>query len=392
VTIFAFDDLITPVTREEVTAKVYEVLAIVGVDVTTWKPGAVVRTMLAAAALVLSAFSRLQAAIAKSGFLYFAEEEWLEVVAYYVYGVAKNKADFAKGEITLVNAGGGVYAADPGDVIFRNPDTGKSYRNTTSWTLGALATLTVPIQAIEAGSASTSLAGAITTLETPLLGVTCSNALAVVGHDDETDPDLRTRCGEKLGSLSPNGPWDAYAFAARNATRADGGNVGVTRVRSRNDGAGGVTTYVASATGAVLGSVSDPASDLGIVDEAIQQIAAPLAVTAVTESAAVKVINVAYELWAYNSSGLTDAQLSTAVGAKLADFVRTQPIGGNIVDPDTGRIYRSAIAAVIGATVPAIFRVNVTSPATDPELAFNEVGALGTVTGTIHQVTPAEGF
>ena len=103
-----------------------------------------------------------------------------------------------------------------------NPTTNKAYRNTGSVSLGAMATLTIPIRAVEAGSTSTSTAGTITAFETPVLGVTVSNAVEVVGRDEELDPALRARCSEKLGSLSPFGPWDAYTYAARNATRADG--------------------------------------------------------------------------------------------------------------------------------------------------------------------------
>ena len=388
----SLDALVTPLTRDEVKTSIYQVLEAVGVDTTTWKPGAVVRTIIAGVSIVLSALSELQAKIARSGFLELSDGDWLTLVAHHVYNVDRIEATFAEGTLTLTNAGGGVYNLDPDDLIAVNPDTGKTYRNTEAIALGAMETLDITIRAVEAGSSSTSIAGTIVELETELLGVSCSNALAVVGRDDELDPDLRTRCYEKLGALSPMGPWDAYAFAARNAKRPDTSSIGVTRVRQVKDGAGGVTTWVATATGTVTGDPDDPDTDLGIINEAIQQLAAPLAVTAVVDSASAVVLAVTYELWAYNTSGLTDAQLIAAVGTKLSAFVSSQPIGGNVIGVDPGKIFRTGITAAIFSAHPVIFRVDLTLPAADVGLNSNEVAVLGAITPVVHQVAPAVSF
>src|SRR3712207_6412770 len=147
---FSIDDLTTPLTREQVQTKIYDVLALVGTRTTSWKPGAVARTMITACAVVIAAFSSLTALIARSGFLELAEGKWLALVAWYVYGVEKRYATFAEGEVTLTNTGGGIYPMDAGDLIVGNPDTGAQYRNSGSFTLGALSTLTVPIVAVEA--------------------------------------------------------------------------------------------------------------------------------------------------------------------------------------------------------------------------------------------------
>jgi hypothetical protein len=388
----SFEALITSLSRQEVEASVYQVAAAVGVNTTTWKPGAVVRTIIVGVSVVLSAFSELQAKIARSGFLEHSEGDWLTLVAHHVYNVDRIEPTFAEGEVTLTNTAGGVFNLDVDDLVVSNPDTGKTYRNTEAFSLGALATITIPIKATESGSASTSIPDSITVLETTLLGVTVTNAIAVVGRDAELDPDVRTRCYEKLGALSPMGPWDAYASAARNARRADGTPVGVTRVRQHKDGAGGVTTWIATATGTVLGDPDDPDTDLGVVNEAIQQLAAPLAVTAVVDSASAYVLAITYEVWAYNTSGLTDSQLRDLVAAKLSPFTSAQPIGGAVIGLDPGKVFRSLIIAAIASARPEIFRVELTLPATDPELDINEVPVLGTVSGTIHQVPPAELF
>lgn len=390
----SLEDLTTPVTKEQVEAKLYEVLERVGVTTTSWKPGAVVRTIIAGVSIFFGALSKLQANIAKSGFLELAAGDWLTLIARYVYNEERDPATFAPGEFTLANSGGGSYTVDPDDLIVYNPATGKAYRNTDAFVLGPSATLTIAILAVEAGSASTSGPNTITAFETPLGGpgvVTGTNATAVVGQDEESDPSLRTRCYEKLGALSPNGPWDAYSYAARRAKRADGTAIGVTRVRTTRDGFGFVRTYVATASGGVSGAADNPATDLGAINDAIQRQAAPLAVTAETYSASPVTLAVTYQAWLYNTSGLTEDAIKTAISTALATYLSTQPVGGNKIGTAQGKIFLDALRTVIGSAVPGTFHVVVSLPAADAELAVNEVPVLGTVLGTITQIAPPEG-
>jgi hypothetical protein len=392
----SLESLITPMTRQEVEASIYSVLAGIGVDTTSWKPGAVVRTMIVGVSVVLSAYSQLMALIARSGFLDLSEGDWLTLIALQVYGVERLEASFATGEITLTNTAGGVYSFDPGDLIFRNPDTGATYRNTEAGALTAHPspgdTVTIAIQAIEVGNAGSSVPGAITDFVTPLLGVTCINTLSVAGEDAEIDAALRIRCRERLGALSPMGPWDAYGYAARTATRADGTNVGVARVRINKDGYGNVDIYVATNSGAVPGTVGDLSTDLGVVDEAIQQNAAPLAVTARVHTATAVALSVTYELWIY-SSGRTDAEVQALIESKLGTFMQGQPIGGNVVSSGSGKVFLSEIRAVIGSALPEIIDYVVTVPAGDTTLTISQVPVLSVpVTCTaIHRVAPVEG-
>lgn len=396
---FSVADLTKPATRAEVQASIYRALAILGVNTTAWSSGAVVRTMVVAASAMLSALSSLQAQIAQSGFLDLATGDWLTLVARYVYGVKREDATFASGVVTLTNSGGGIYVIDPGDLIVAkpvtgDPNSGKTYRNTTAFVLGAGATLTgIPISAVEAGAASTAAAGEITVLVTSLLNVTCTNPAALVGLDVESDAALRLKCSEKLGALSPMGPWDAYAYAARNAHRSTGEPCGVTRTRTLKDGYGNVTLVVASATGPVTGTLGDDTTDLGAIDNDVQTLAAPLAVTATTESATVVLTDVTYELWAYNTSGQSNTQIADAVEAKLVEFTAAQPIGGNTLLPadTTGYVWADAIKAAIASVLPQIFHVVVTLPAGDVALTNRQVMTLGTVTPTIHQVVSPEG-
>jgi Baseplate J-like protein len=387
----SLDDLTTPLSVDDVTESIYNVLAALGVNTATWKPGAVVRTIIAAAAVVLSAFSELMALIAKSGWLELAEGNWLKLVAIHVFGIdeASLEATFAAGQVTLTNTGGGVFGPfAPGDVVVKNTTTGKTYRNTEAFSLAALGTATFGIEAIEAGAASTSAPGAIDALVTTMIGVTVSNAASVVGTDDLSDTAVRTLCLEKRSALSPNGPRDAYAFFARTAKRTDGTLVGVSRVHVTSSSTTGfVTVTVAGPSGAISGTATDPTTDLGAVDSAIKQNVVPDAVTEVTQSANPAVIGLSYDLWIYTDANLTDQQVRDLVTAEWASFMVTQPIGGNVIAPAPGKVFVDAIRAAVGSVRPEIFHVVISSPASDVVLGDADVPMPGAITtANIHQV------
>jgi phage-related baseplate assembly protein len=382
------ETLTTPVSKEDAQKSIYEGLATVGVNTTSWKPGAVVRTLIAIVAILFAATTNLIADIAKAGFLELTSGSWLTIVARYVYGVMRLEATFGTGTLTLVNSGGGVYEdIEPGDFSVKNPDTDKEYTNAETFTLGAGATLTINIVAREAGAESTSAIGTIVTLITTLPGVTCSNPTAVVGADEEEDEPLKQRCRDKLGARSANGPSDAYASIAREAVRADGSAIGVTRIRPVRDGKGNIYIYLATPTGGVTGTADDIATDLGVINDAIQRRVAPLAVTAHTLSATAHPFNVSYTLWMLDTSGLTNAQLAIKIEQALAKYFGAAPIGGYKLDGAPGRIYQDDIKGVIKSVRPLeIFRVELSSPAADTDLTTIEAPTIGTVAGTITQV------
>lgn len=388
---YSIEQLVKPVTTEEAKTSIYNVLAVLGVSTTSWQPGAIVRAMIAAVAIIIAFVSRVISQIAKGGFLEYSSGSWLTLLAKHVYGVERVQATYASGEVTLTNTGGGVYVLGADDLILTNLDTGKNYRNTAGFTLNALDDVTISIAAVEAGSDSTSVAGAITGFVTPLLGVTAANALAVVGEDEETDSALKTRCLEKLGALSPNGPSDAYSYVAKGAKAADGTLINVTRTRSDPDGDGNIDLYVATASGAVTGTSGDASTDLGAVALAIQTSAVPLCVTCNVYSATPVTINVAGDIYMYNTSGRTNAEVQAEAESALATFMSTQPIGGNVIGVSTGKVYLNRLEAEIVRSLPGeIFQVTLTSPAADVELGVNEVPVLGSVNLNPIQLSPTD--
>lgn len=385
------DVLLTPMTVDEAREAIYEALAARGVKTTSWKSGAVVRSIVASLAVVISALSKMQAAIGKMGFLEYAEADWLTQVAFYVYGVERSTGTAAAGTLTFDNASGGVYSGAAGDLTVSSSVNGKEYRNTAAYTIGALATgVEIPFEAVEVGTASSAAAGDVDTMVTALTGVTVTNAAALIGTDEEDDATLRLRCKEKLGSLSPNGPADAYAYFARLATTDDGTNAGVTRVRVIPDGTGTVDVYVATATGAVTGTVGDTTTALGAVDDAIQRNVVPLCVTANVASVTTQTVAVTYEIWVRSTIGLTDQQVQDTIETALEDFFSTHPIGGEIIAPAGGKLYVDAIRAAIAEALPdrSVVKLTITLPAADVSLTASKVAVLGAPTCTaVHTVT-----
>lgn len=377
---------------EETEAAIYADAAGAGLPTTAWKPAAVVRFLISSFSRRLAEATERSILIAKGGFLELAEGDWLTELARLVYGVTRVNGTHATSIVTVSNTGGGVYAGEPGDLVFINTTTSpaKTYRNTELFSIGALeSNVAIPVEAVELGSASNAGPDEIDQLETTLLGVTVVGSTAAFGTDLETDAHLRVRCREKLGSLSPNGPRDAYGFAARGATDAKGNAIGVTQVRLVPDGIGGIDVYVATASGTVTGDPADPNTDLGAVAKALASLAQPEGVTLRVHSATALAIAVTYELWVRETEE-TDAELEEAGEDAIAAFLAAQPIGGAVIPGQPGRVYHQGISAAIHGALPAgaFVDIDVTLPAGDVDVGSTQAPTLAAApTATIHRVS-----
>jgi hypothetical protein len=392
----SFEELVTPVTPDEFKASLYRILAALGTRTSSWKPGAVARTIIAGVSIIGSAFTSLASELFKSRFIEYAEGQWLDFLGHYEYGEDRPEATFATGEVTLTNAGGGVYDYEIGDLLFLKDDLTASYRNTEAVHLGASSSVTVDVQATEAGVVGSADPGAINALETPLTGVTVANAVALVGNDAMEDPEFKALCLAKLDSASPNGPKGSYLYWSKKAARTDGSDIGVTRVQVTNGSTLSlVTVAVATATGTITGTVGDPATDLGAVNVTVQEHCVPNGVTATVVAATALPITVAYSVYLRNDTGMSDDAIKTRIEVAISEFLASVPIGGFVLTPGgSGSIYQTGLAGAIanattssGSSRLPIFRVIVTTPAGDTSVAEHECPLLfGTPTATIYQI------
>jgi hypothetical protein len=395
----SIDELTTPMTRDEVEASIYRVLARTGINTTSWKSGAAVRVLIVAFSVLFSAATTLISLIARGGFLETATGDWLHAIGHYVYGIDFYPATFATGPVLLSNSSGGVYSYDPGDLVFTNLTTNKTYHNLDVVNIGSMQTnVTVQIIADEAGSASTSTSGQITQLTSNLTitGLTFTQTNAVVGLDAEKDPVFRTRCYEQQASVSPNGPKDAYSYICRTAKRSDGSLIGVNRVYvSKNSSTSTVTVICAGPNGPIsinLADALDPATDLGAINLAIQTQCVPDGVNAILDIGSALQVPVTYEIWVKDSAKLTNQEVTDAVAIKLTDFFQSVPIGGFVVPPVSGKIYLDSIITAIGSSLDPenpgnIIKLVITAPGGDLDVAPTQIPEIGTITVTaVHQV------
>ncbi len=353
-----------------------------GLTVTSWVAGDPTRSLYHFVATCVETIEVIVAGYVSSGFLDHATGDWLTILADQLFNVQRVEATYATGAVTMTNTLGGLYVIEVGDITFKNSSSGATYRNTESGTLGPVgsltATLELDISADEAGSDSSASAGDVDELVTGLLGVTCSNALAVLGLDEESDASVRDRCRAKLGTLSPNGPADAYNYVVRSSDLTD--VTDITRSRTIADSTtGDVTVYIAGPSGAVAGA------SVTAAQAAVEEWSTPLCITPNVDNCSNVTVAVTYQAWLYASVGESTGTIAAKVEEDLETMFAVRPIGGDIISPAvTGKLYKSLIEANIKAAYPNhTFRVSVSAPAGDTSLAIDEVAVLGTVTGTI---------
>lgn len=383
----SLSDLLTSLTSDNIRDTAYGILQALGFSTTSWRPGAISRTLIDLLSRVVAPFTNLQVQATSSGFLDYATGDWLTILAQQVYGVDRNLATFAPGFVTVNNSAGGVYSFPAFSVRFINPTSGKAFTNTAAFSVNALQTgVVVPIQAIEAGSASTSSPGTITQFETTYIGLSVTNANAVVGDDDETDDSVRLRCRAKLGALSPMGPQAVYDFVAR--TQSLNGGVLVTKTNVQAESTtGDVLITLANDSGALSGG------DVAKVQNGFDLYAAPQCIEPTAVSAVALSIDVVCTVWVYTSQNLNTSDIQASVASALTAYFKSIPIGGFVVPPNPGMLFVDSLEVAIGKAVPA-FRVEVTTPSSDVSfvvppstLQVAELGG-GSLTNVVQVVGP----
>lgn len=351
----AFSDLLKVPSVDSIKTTLLNNCKALGLKVENWSEGGITRTIIAVQAFMLSLLAEVVPNIAKLAALDEATGDLLTLKAWDMYRVERIEAITAKAAnaIVLTNTGGGLYTFDPGDIVFAHAVTNKTYRNTSGGTLlpGAGKTLALDIEAEEAGTASNALPGTITAMVTTFLGITCSNTLALVGVDAESDAALRQRCRDKIQTIGGGTTEGAIRYWLTSARRDDGTgeNYGITRVQMMPaDGYGHAVTYIATASGSV------PGADVTALQDYINRIAFPYTGAFDLQSATPKNINAACTVW-IAAGGLTAAEVRATVAEALDAYVQGLPIGGSsLTDGGPGFVFWRAIVGVIERAVPSI--------------------------------------
>ena len=375
------DELTNPLSSSDVKATIYSELAAVGVDTTSWKPGAVVRTMIAAFCTLFAAFTVWSSKAVRAGFLLLGSDPaWLRSAAKYDYGTNFFPATFATGPLTITNSGVGTYSWNPGELsvvatlLIRGVSTVKSYTNADPISLGASSSVTVAIIADEIGADSTAPIGSINKLSPPISGLSVSNAAAVVGADDEAPQALINRALAQASAVSPNGPRDAYRAVLEAATRADG-----SQIANRIKVVPGNPVIVIAGTDS--GTISS--GDLAILDATMQTSVVPIGVAATIAAATSRVQTASISVSMYDSTE-TDAEVKARIVSAVIAAIANLPIGG---DPPytagAGTLYLELFRTAAKSASVNIFNAVVTSPGGDVSLLATDSVSTGTITISI---------
>lgn len=289
------NSLVIPVTYAEALSNAMGIAAELGLPTTAWQPIDPLLTVISTNAQIVSDYSVTINNLAQGAYASYAaiipgvdsnvdaqgyETTWMDLRAYDQYGVLRIEAGQATATVTLVNATASTFGSPylPGTLHFQSPlGTQPTFTNLETVTMApnASTSLVIAADAAFTGALGNVPNGTTLTLVTALIGVTVSPlSAAIVSTPQETNAQLLLRCQNKLGSLSPNGPSQAYQYVVTslpvqntllpsgalwtNPTAANpyGVTAAITRAGTvLNVGSGIIDVYVANSAGAPTGCV-----------------------------------------------------------------------------------------------------------------------------------------
>lgn len=371
------EQLLGTQTEEEATDLVLAVAASLGFQVASWQPGNPGLTLCRAIGRIYADLTSAIPAVARGGFAGLASGGWLDLLAASQFDEPRSPSVFARQLMRLsCIAGAGPYVVLPEQLWFTDA-AGRRYQNIDGGTLDPGSTLDLVAQAESPGQDFNAAPGSITTMVTPLPGVTATNVgLVQVGTDTEPDASLRARVRQKWATLTQQPPVDAYAYWSRKASPE------VSDVLVLDDNALGPYTLrvlLAGVSGAVSGAV---------VDVVAATLATKRSRTALVtvESVANKVIPIAGVI-TLRKSVITIPAAKARVEAHLDAWFRALRIGGALVPGQSvGHVFRDALDAQLGIALgSALVTPALTAPNSDVALAYNEK-AVGTYAGITYEV------
>lgn len=384
------DDLVKELNPQDLWSLLFTLAEAAGLPVTAMQeieaPRALITTFASWAATQYNNVIRRAIQAQYGDLVVDAGRTWATLWGLSLYGVAPDDAAFAEGPVVVTNTKGGVWSFSPNAFEIKNSTSGKRYKNVNSFSLaawpgsGPFPTQTVTFRAVEAGSASTSAPTKIDTVVTGANGLTVSNAISLVGVDEESLTDFVDRARLTPALLTPNGPKDAYELILRRSYREDGSRIQVNRTKIRIPTGNGVVRCIAAGPSGAL----DP-TDVTRLLQSLRSLAEPWGATVQVVSAANVLVPYNITAWAKARPNLSENDIRSAGIAALTEFLSASstPIGGfNTDGGESGFIYDSELSAIVSQAHPEVYRTVTTG--TDTAIGEEQVAVLGT--GTISPV------
>jgi hypothetical protein len=102
------------------------------------------------------------------------------------------------------------------------------------------------------------------------------------------------------------------------------------------------------------------------------------------------IITVDATVYAYNTSGMTEAQFIAAIQDAVTAFIIAQPVGGNVITPPTGYVYLDGIRTAIASVAREVFHVQLAG--SDTALSPAQVATPGAINVALTLVPPPEAY
>jgi len=367
------------VTRAQATQTLLDLLSQLGFSATSWQSGSVQRTIVEMMGEVYSTMSEAKASLVDYCFNDTSSGAGLTEFSDSQYDNQRIVALAAQHTITLTcTAAEGPHAVSIGDLVVT--DGTCTFRNITAGSVLSGSTLNLTFEAEVAGGDGNVAHSTITTLSTPLAGVTCTNpdlgtgsSITLAGQDEETDATLKIRNSTKWASLSIETPADGYEYIALSAVS----NLRVDVDDSNPHGPGTVDVYIAKATGVATGT-----------EEALVQTAMDARIMGGLHDAVVATSDtINFVFTVYYDSVYVAATVETACETAIAAYVNGAPIGGYDYTPGPADVllYNEMVKAI--EDVDGVSTVVMTTPSADFSVTAHHVAIVGTITDTYTPVS-----
>jgi hypothetical protein len=404
--LLTISDLVSITTFGDVLTLQLTIATELGLPTTAWQPLSPEITLLGVNAQLVTTYSVTVNQIAQGGFASLAatiagtdpnftdsngfDTQWMDLNSQDNYNVTRIPATFAAGNVTLHNTTATPYTLTLGTFHIQHPITGATYTNTTAPTVAGSTNTIVAFQADAqfSGSAGTLAAGIVPIILTPLPGVTAlAPVVSLIGTNAETNAALLLRDQSKLGSLSPNGAAQAYAFVSTSIPTAANQAAApvpfnhyvvtapITRVAT-TEVSGVVGVYLANSAGA------PSAPDIAQVNAAIQAICVPLSVTATVQAVSTVPLNLVFTVYIPTSLGLSSTAVLANIATAVANYCAVVPIGGVTGALPNIAPYDKLVEVIFDAN-PGTNDLVLTNPAGDLSIGPTTVPVPGTPTGTV---------
>lgn len=374
-------DLITKQTKEQVFDKFISGIKAQGVDVSAWQPGEPVRgAFVVISDFVSNLWNNYAVPAIRGGFLDYAEGLWLSIKASNDYSVERRTQTRGTGTIRVKNTSGTSYSIGAGDITIVNENTGHTHTNTSGGFLPSNGSLfphlVLKFQADEAGEASNTLPSDLAATPTTapagvLVDFSYSGNTAIVGQDEETDPQLRERC--RLSSAiipvyyadgtkkeySFGGPMSAYEYVALSSVRSDDTPVAVNRVRVVTGGSNLVNVYLAGPSGTTPGDMVTEDTDVFTTYERMLSRINTVGTTLAVWGAGQTNCAINMSIYIDRDSGITKEEAEAAVASEVTDYISNMKIGGDhnpppLNDTEDGFLYVSMLNSIANVAITNI--------------------------------------